>query len=73
MRYKTRDSLPLTLPTLKPATTPAEERLGTRDAARLLISSGQDTLHSQMLDLDQALRPGDLLVVNRSQTVAAGP
>ena len=53
------------------ASTPPELRGGGRDDVRLLISTGQGHEHRRFRDLGAALRPGDLLVANRSATLAA--
>lgn len=44
-----------------------------RDAARLLVDrgSGREPAHHRVRDLPTLLRPGDLLVVNRSRVLAA--
>ena len=53
------------------ATKPAEARGRARDAGRLLISSPAGHRHARFFDLAKFLRPGDLLVVNRSATLPA--
>ena len=52
---------------------PTERRGEARDAARLLVSrlGAPRSLHRRARDLPDLLDPGDVLVVNRSQTVAA--
>ncbi len=50
---------------------PPEIRGGSRDAVRLLVSTPEGHHHSQFANLVNFLRPGDLLVVNRSATIAA--
>jgi S-adenosylmethionine:tRNA ribosyltransferase-isomerase len=69
----TTSSLEFTLPTALEATEPPEERGRGRDDVRLLVSyrsSGQIEHHS-FSDLAALLRPGDLLVFNRSATLNA--
>ena len=53
------------------ATGPAESAGRARDAGRLLVSNAQDHQHGRFADLAEYLRPGDLLVVNRSATLPA--
>jgi S-adenosylmethionine:tRNA ribosyltransferase-isomerase len=55
------------------ATAPIEARGGQRDDARLLVASrsGGDLVDTTFRHLPRFLRPGDLLVVNRSATLAA--
>jgi S-adenosylmethionine:tRNA-ribosyltransferase-isomerase (queuine synthetase) len=63
-------SLEFNLPPALEATEPPEERGRGRDDVRLLVSyrsSGQIEHHS-FSDLTALLRPGDLLVFNRSAT-----
>lgn len=50
---------------------PPELRGGSRDAVRLLVSTPAGHHHSQFANLVNFLCPGDLLVVNRSATIAA--
>ena len=50
---------------------PPELRGSPRDAARLLVSTKGGHHHSRFVNLANFLRPGDLLVVNRSATLAA--
>lgn len=69
----TTSSLEFTLPAALEATEPPEERGQGRDDVRLLVSyrsSGQIE-HHRFSDLPELLRPGDLLVFNRSATVNA--
>jgi S-adenosylmethionine:tRNA ribosyltransferase-isomerase len=51
----------------------AQEPLEPRDAARLLVleRGGDRTAHHQVRDLPDLLRPGDLLVANRSRVLPA--
>lgn len=71
----------MTVLTERPATTfrtppgafaaaPAEARGLARDSVRLLVGDPQGIRHSRFADLPDHLRPGDLLVVNNSATVA---
>ena len=53
------------------ATAPPEERAQKRDEVRLLVSTPGGNEHARFSDLPKFLRPGDLLVVNESETVAA--
>jgi len=66
-------SLEFTLPPALEATEPPEERGHGRDDVRLLMSqrSGGKIEHHRFSDLPVLLRPGDLLVFNRSATVNA--
>jgi S-adenosylmethionine:tRNA ribosyltransferase-isomerase len=50
---------------------PAEVRGTGRDDVRLLVASPTDLRHARFPDLPDFLRPGDLLVVNNSATLAA--
>jgi S-adenosylmethionine:tRNA ribosyltransferase-isomerase len=61
------------LPEGRIATAPVEERGGRRDDARLLVAhrSGGEVVDATFRDLPRFLRPGDLLVVNRSATLPA--
>jgi S-adenosylmethionine:tRNA ribosyltransferase-isomerase len=52
------------------ATTPAELRGRSRDDVRLLVARPSGVEHARFVDLPDHLRPGDLLVVNDSATVA---
>ena len=53
------------------ATRPAEADGQARDNGRLLVSTPSGHQHARFIDLPQFLRPGDLLVVNRSATLPA--
>lgn len=53
------------------ATAPAEARGLQRDEVRLLVSTPDGHEHAVFRQLDEYLRPGDLLVVNRSATIPA--
>ena len=59
------------LVTVPEAHEPPELRGSARDAVRLLVSTPSGQQHSRFTDLADFLRPGDLLVVNRSATLAA--
>ncbi|MGJ9414167.1 S-adenosylmethionine:tRNA ribosyltransferase-isomerase [Aeromicrobium sp. CF4.19] len=52
------------------APAPAEARGLDRDAVRLLVADGDRAVHAHFRDLADHLEPGDLVVVNASQTVA---
>jgi S-adenosylmethionine:tRNA ribosyltransferase-isomerase len=69
----TKSSLEFTLPRALEATEPPEERGQGRDDVRLLVSqrSTGKIEHHRFSDLPALLRPGDLLVFNRSATVNA--
>src|SRR5438270_11170196 len=56
-----------------PAELIAQEPLEPRDAARLLVlnRASAKTAHHHVRDLPELLRPGDLLVVNRSRVLPA--
>jgi S-adenosylmethionine:tRNA ribosyltransferase-isomerase len=71
----------VTILTLRPTTTfqapatafadaPAESRGLRRDEVRLLVADPGGVRHSRFADLPDHLRPGDLVVVNNSATVA---
>ena len=71
----------MTVLTLRPTTTfrappdafaaaPAEARGLSRDAVRLLVAGPEGVRHARFADLPHHLRPGDLVVVNNSATVA---
>jgi S-adenosylmethionine:tRNA ribosyltransferase-isomerase len=68
-------SLPLdfTLPPELEATTPPEARGVARDGVRLLVShrAKDGLVHATFRDLPRFVRPGDLLVVNDSETLPA--
>lgn len=50
----------------------AQTALEPRDSAKLLVDQGpSNPLHSHVRDLGEALRPGDLLVVNDSRVIPA--
>ncbi|MFQ5920102.1 MAG: S-adenosylmethionine:tRNA ribosyltransferase-isomerase [Thermoplasmata archaeon] len=53
------------------ATTTAEDRGLRRDEVRLMVTTPEDTQHTTFSALPSHLRPGDLLVVNQSQTLPA--
>ncbi|MCI4363455.1 MAG: S-adenosylmethionine:tRNA ribosyltransferase-isomerase [Thermoplasmata archaeon] len=53
------------------ARSPPERRGLGRDAVRLLVSDPEGDHHAEFGELGRFLRPGDLLVVNRSATLAA--
>ncbi|UQX89834.1 S-adenosylmethionine:tRNA ribosyltransferase-isomerase [Jatrophihabitans telluris] len=59
------------LPDELTATEPAEARGLARDEVRLMVARPSGITHRRFRDLPEALRPGDLVVVNTSQTVAA--
>ena len=60
------------LPDELSATGPPEARGLARDEVRLLVADGRRPVrHARFRDLGRHLRPGDLLVVNTSATVAA--
>jgi len=69
----TKSSLEFTVPPALEATEPPEERGQGRDDVRLLVSqrSSGNIEHHRFSDLLALLRPGDLLVFNRSATVNA--
>ena len=52
------------------APSPAEARGIARDEIRLLVADGDRVRHTHFRDLADHLDPGDLIVVNTSQTVA---
>ncbi len=52
------------------ARAPAEARGVDRDATRLLVAGPDGVVHARFRDLADHLRPGDLVVVNDSATVA---
>ena len=68
-----KSSVEFTLPRALEATEPPEERGQGRDDVRLLVShrSSEKIEHHRFSDLPALLRPGDLLVFNRSATVNA--
>ena len=69
----TKSSFEFTLPRELEATEPPEERGRGRDDVRLLVTyrSSWNIEHHRFGDLPALLRPGDLLVFNRSATVNA--
>ena len=69
----TKSSFEFTLPRALEATEPPEERGRGRDHVRLLVSrrSSWNIEHNRFTDLPAVLRPGDLLIFNRSATVNA--
>lgn len=69
----TKSGLDFTLPKALEATEPPEERGRGRDDVRLLVShrSTGNIEHHRFTDLPAVLRPGDLLIFNRSATVNA--
>ena len=69
----TIDITPLTTfdpPGDRTAPSPAEVRGLRRDDVRLLVAHGEGLSHARFGDLADHLEPGDLVVVNASQTVA---
>ncbi len=61
-----------TVPVGLPATEPPEARGVARDGVRLLVARrGHAALHRRFTDLPRVLSPGDLVVVNTSQTAPA--
>ena len=66
-----RDELMYDRPAALQATVPAELRGLARDQVRLMVSDGLSHRHARFCELGSFLNPGDLLVVNRSATVAA--
>jgi len=69
----TKSSFEFTLPQALEAAEPPEERGRGRDDVRLLVSrrSTGNIEHNRFADLPAVLRPGDLLIFNRSATVNA--
>jgi S-adenosylmethionine:tRNA ribosyltransferase-isomerase len=57
-------------PGARTAPSPAETRGIPRDEVRLLVADGTNVRHAHFRDLADHLEPGDLVVVNTSQTVA---
>ncbi len=57
--------------TVPEAHEPPELKGGSRDAVRLLVSTKRGHHHSRFANLANFLRPGDLLVVNRSATLGS--
>jgi S-adenosylmethionine:tRNA ribosyltransferase-isomerase len=66
-----RTQLEFDRPETLAATRPAEARGIERDEVRLLVSTPSGHTHAYFRDLPMFLRPGDLLVVNRSATLPA--
>lgn len=66
-----REELVFERPDSLAARQPAEERGIQRDEVRLLVSSPNGHQHSQFYHLADFLKPNDLLVINRSATIAA--
>jgi len=66
-----RNALEFDRPAELQATTPPEQRGLPRDGVRLLVSTPAGHVHARFRDLAKFLRPGDLLVVNRSATLPA--
>lgn len=69
----TIDIAPLTTfdaPGNRTAPSPAEERGLRRDDVRLLVANGDRLTHARFGHLADHLEPGDLVVVNASQTIA---
>jgi len=64
-------TIQFTVPDDLTAAEPAEHRGLARDGVRLLIGRPNGVAHSTFSQLDEHLDPGDLLVVNTSQTLAA--
>jgi S-adenosylmethionine:tRNA ribosyltransferase-isomerase len=58
-------------PRRRAAAAPPEERGLARDEVRLLVATDEGVTHAQFRDLPAYLRPGDLVVVNNSATLAA--
>jgi S-adenosylmethionine:tRNA ribosyltransferase-isomerase len=66
-----REALMFDRPAELAATQPTEARGIARDEVRLLVSSPAGHQHATFYDLADYLRPGDLLVINRSGTLPA--
>jgi S-adenosylmethionine:tRNA ribosyltransferase-isomerase len=66
-----RAELDFARPSSANATAPPEARGRERDEIRLMVTDRRGTRHARFLDLAEFLDPGDLLVVNRSATLAA--
>jgi S-adenosylmethionine:tRNA ribosyltransferase-isomerase len=66
-----RSELDFSRPPDTDAHAPPEARGRSRDDVRLLVTTPAETRHARFVDLASYLDPGDLLVVNRSATVAA--
>lgn len=52
------------------APAPPEARAGRRDAIRMLVAGPTSIAHARFADLPHYLRPGDVVVVNNSATIA---
>lgn len=68
---RVRPSTTFRLPAELNAAEPPEARGLTRDGVRLLVADGNGVEHARFHQLERYLRPGDLLVVNTSGTLAA--
>lgn len=68
---KVRPRTRFTLPGELNAAEPPEARGLSRDQVKLLVSTGAGVTHTRFDRLGEHLRPGDLLVVNTSGTLAA--
>lgn len=66
-----RSDLEFTRPKELEATLPTEVRGIERDAVRLMVTTPDGHTHAAFRDLPHFLRPGDVLVVNRSATLPA--
>ncbi len=66
-----RPATTFTLPSDLAATAPPEVRGLARDEVRLLVARAQGIEHRRFAELGAVLEPGDLVVVNTSQTVAS--
>lgn len=66
-----RNALYFDRPDILQANRPPEDRGLSRDEVRLLVSTPDGHRHSHFTELASFLDPGDLLVVNRSATLAA--
>jgi S-adenosylmethionine:tRNA ribosyltransferase-isomerase len=63
--------LDFVIPAEAEATGPAERRGLSRDGVRMLVARGIDVGHQVVADLPGVLAPGDLVVVNTSETLPA--
>jgi S-adenosylmethionine:tRNA ribosyltransferase-isomerase len=70
-RIVRRSDLEFARPKELEATVPAEFRGIARDEVRLMVTTPEGHSHASFRDLPEFLRPGDLLVVNRSATLPA--
>jgi NAD(P)-dependent dehydrogenase (short-subunit alcohol dehydrogenase family) len=66
-----RAELEFVRPSELQANAPPERRGLARDGVRLMVSTPRGHIHARFYDLAEFLRPGDLLVVNRSATLPA--